>query len=125
MPNSPQARRHTSSTLVPCSFCFSVKAIWSSVNLLVLTTCSWPLQALNMPVVGGSPCVNPIDEITVSPGSAVKFSGRGSSDADTSDYRPTHWMWDFDANSIDKYFQAADHPLPKDVKKFTIDDVPE
>src|SRR4051794_38422315 len=51
MPNSPQARRHTSSTLVPCSFCFSVKAIWSSVNLLVLTTCSWPLQALNMPVV--------------------------------------------------------------------------
>src|SRR6188768_3997156 len=43
--------RHTSSTLVPSSFCFNAKAIWSSVNLLFLTTCSWPYQAFIMPVV--------------------------------------------------------------------------
>src|SRR6188472_4159777 len=43
--------RHTSSTLVPRSFCFHAKAIWSSVNLLFLTTCSWSLQAFIMPVI--------------------------------------------------------------------------
>lgn len=32
------------------SFCFSAKAMWSSVNLLLFTTCSRPLRALIMPV---------------------------------------------------------------------------
>jgi clostripain len=36
------------------------------------------------------------DEITVSPGATVTFSGRGSSSADTEDRLPRHWMWDFD-----------------------------
>ncbi len=41
-------------------------------------------------------CGNPVDEITVLPGSTVFFSGRGSSDADTANRLPLHWMWDFD-----------------------------
>src|SRR5678815_307256 len=43
--------RHTSSTLVPSSFCFNANAIWSSLNLLFLTTCSWPSRAFIMPGV--------------------------------------------------------------------------
>ena len=37
--------------LVPSSFCFNAKAIWSSVDLIFLTTCSWPSRAFIMPVV--------------------------------------------------------------------------
>ena len=33
----------TSSALVPSSACFKANAIWSSVNLLLFTTCSRPL----------------------------------------------------------------------------------
>jgi hypothetical protein len=39
--------RHTSSTDVPSSFCFKAKAIWSSVNLLLFTTCSRPCAGLH------------------------------------------------------------------------------
>src|SRR5258706_15739670 len=39
--------RQTSATVIPSSACFNANAICSSVNLLFLTTCSWPLSGLH------------------------------------------------------------------------------
>ena len=47
------------------------------------------------PTVVYPDCGNPVDEITIHPGWTVFFSGLGSSDADTADQLPIHWMWDF------------------------------
>ncbi len=48
------------------------------------------------PKVNDPECGNPVDEITISPGCTVFFSAQGSSDADTPNKLPLHWMWDFD-----------------------------
>jgi uncharacterized protein (TIGR03437 family) len=82
-------------------------------NFLFATETQWPafLQRFYRPVAnnhilqGANPdgsVVMPIsmpsgqDEITVSPGARVSFSGAGSSSADTPYKLPLHWMWDFD-----------------------------
>lgn len=49
-----------------------------------------------LPVINDPECGNPVDEITILCGWFVQFSAQGSSDADTDDLLPRHWMWDFD-----------------------------
>lgn len=59
-----------------------------------------PCGGVVFPEMDDPECGNPTDEVTILCGWFVQFSGQGSSDADTVDLQPTHWMWDFDANGL-------------------------
>lgn len=74
------------------------------------------------PHIDDPECGNPVDEIWIPCGCTVEFHGFGSSDADTPDQLPVHWMWDFDHLINGCAACIAPYEVPPFVDAATADD---